>query len=76
MPDPERKIGSLNVSAISFGCMTLSHAYGVPPSKEAGRRMLNEALDRGYSMLDTAALYGFGANETLIGASIAHRRDE
>ena len=76
MPDPERKIGSLNVSAISFGCMTLSHAYGVPPSKHAGRRMLNEALDLGYSMLDTAALYGFGANETLIGMSIAHRRDE
>ena len=76
MPDPERKIGSLNVSAISFGCMTLSHAYGVPPSKHVGRRMLNEALDLGYSMLDTAALYGFGANETLIGMSIAHRRDE
>jgi hypothetical protein len=27
-------------------------------------------------MLDTAALYGFGHNETLIGKAIGHRRDE
>jgi len=71
-----RKIGSLEVSAVSFGCMTLSHAYGIPPSGEVGTRILNETLDEGYTMLDTAALYGFGANETLIGSAIGHRRDE
>jgi aryl-alcohol dehydrogenase-like predicted oxidoreductase len=56
--------------------MNLSHAYGIPPSPEQGARVLNHALDQGYTMLDTAALYGFGANETLIGNAIAHRRDE
>jgi aryl-alcohol dehydrogenase-like predicted oxidoreductase len=76
MSDNTRSIGEFEVSAISFGCMNLSHAYGIPPSPEQGARVLNQALDRGYTMLDTAALYGFGANETLIGNSIAHRREE
>jgi aryl-alcohol dehydrogenase-like predicted oxidoreductase len=56
--------------------MSLSHAYGHPPPAEDGARLLNQALDLGYTMLDTAALYGFGANETLIGNAIGHRRDE
>lgn len=71
-----RRIGEFEVSAISLGCMNLSHAYGIPPSAEHGARLLNQALDIGYTMLDTAALYGFGANETLLGNAIAHRRDE
>lgn len=71
-----RRIGEFEVSAISLGCMNLSHAYGIPPTTEHGSRLLNQALDSGYTMLDTAALYGFGANETLLGQSIAHRRDE
>ena len=71
-----RRIGQFEVSAISFGAMTLSHAYGRPPSHEDGGRLLNRALDAGYTMLDTAALYGFGANEELIGNTIGHRREE
>jgi aryl-alcohol dehydrogenase-like predicted oxidoreductase len=72
----KRKIGPLEVSPVGLGCMSLSHAYGTPPDAEHGRRLLNRALDIGYDFLDTAALYGFGANESLIGESIAHRRDE
>ena len=71
-----RAIGPFEVSPIGFGCMTLSHAYGTPPDAAHGRRILNEALDAGYTMLDTAALYGFGANETLIAEAIGHRRHE
>ena len=71
-----RRIGEFEVSAISLGCMNLSHAYGIPPAPEHGARLLNQALDLGYTMLDTAALYGFGKNETLLGESISHRRDE
>ena len=71
-----RKIGPFDVSAISFGCMNVSHAYGAPPSPEAAGRLLNEALDLGYTMLDTAALYGFGSNESLIGEYLGHRRNE
>jgi aryl-alcohol dehydrogenase-like predicted oxidoreductase len=69
-----RHIGPFEVSCISFGCMNLSHAYGSPPPEAQGERLLLEALERGMTMFDTAALYGFGVNETLVGRALkAHR---
>jgi aryl-alcohol dehydrogenase-like predicted oxidoreductase len=71
----ERQLGPFRVSAIGLGCMNLSHAYGSPPSAEQGERVLLSALDAGVSLFDTAALYGFGANETLVGRVMKpHRR--
>ncbi|HEY5724230.1 MAG TPA: aldo/keto reductase [Allosphingosinicella sp.] len=72
----KRKIGPFEVEPIGLGCMTLSHAYGTPPAKEDSIRLLNRALDLGYDLIDTAALYGFGANEELIREAIGHRRGE
>ena len=69
-----RKLGPFDVSAISLGCMNLSHAYGAPVSPEQGERVLLAALDAGVTMFDTAALYGFGANETLVGNVLAKHR--
>jgi len=71
-----RKLGPFDVSALGFGCMSLSHAYGTPPPPETAAAVLHEALDAGYTHVDTAALYGFGANETLIGRTLAGRRKE
>jgi aryl-alcohol dehydrogenase-like predicted oxidoreductase len=52
----------------------LSHAYGEPPPADAAERLLLQALDNGVTHFDTAALYGFGANETLVGRVLkAHR---
>ncbi len=71
----QRKLGPFTVSAISLGCMNLSHAYGAPVSAEQAERVLLAALDAGVTMFDTAALYGFGANETLVGNVLSkHRR--
>ncbi|WP_370529920.1 aldo/keto reductase [Salinispirillum sp. LH 10-3-1] len=61
---------------VGLGCMNLSHAYGVPPSEAEGIALLNRALDLGYNHLDTAALYGFGANESLLGKAVMQRRNE
>ena len=69
-----RKLGSFDVSAIGLGCMNLSHAYGAPVSKEQGERVLLAALDAGVTLFDTATLYGFGANETLIGNVLKKHR--
>ena len=71
-----RTLGPFSVSAIGLGCMSLSHAYGAPPPVEAGEALLLKALDLGYRFFDTAALYGGGANETLVGKALASRRDE
>ena len=73
---PTRQIGPLTVSAIGLGCMNLSHAYGTRPSDEEGTALLNHALDLGVTLLDTAALYGMGANERLVGKAVMHRRAE
>lgn len=56
--------------------MSLSHAYGTPPADEVAATVLLKALDLGYTHFDTAALYGFGANEALIGRTLNHRRGE
>jgi aryl-alcohol dehydrogenase-like predicted oxidoreductase len=55
--------------------MNLSHAYGAPPPPEQGEAVLLKALDLGVTLFDTAALYGFGANEDLVGKVLSpHRR--
>jgi hypothetical protein len=69
-----RRIGPFAVSAISLGCMNLSHAYGAPPPPEQAEALLHRALDLGVTMFDTAALYGFGANETLVGRVLRPHR--
>jgi aryl-alcohol dehydrogenase-like predicted oxidoreductase len=72
----KRRIGPFEVEPIGLGCMSLSHAYGTPPPADHAAQLLNRALDLGHDLIDTAALYGFGANEALIGEAIAHRRSE
>jgi aryl-alcohol dehydrogenase-like predicted oxidoreductase len=71
----QRCIGPFSVSALGLGCMNLSHAYGVPPPPQEGERLLLRALDLGVTLFDTAALYGFGANETLVGRALKPHRD-
>ncbi len=73
---PQRKIGPFSVSAIGLGCMNLSHAYGARPAEEDAVALLNHALDLGCNFLDTAALYGLGKNEELLGRGIMDRRNE
>jgi aryl-alcohol dehydrogenase-like predicted oxidoreductase len=63
----QRRIGPFSVSPLGLGCMNLSHAYGTPPSPEVAEKVLLKALDQSINFFDTAALYGFGANEKLVG---------
>jgi len=70
-----RKIGPFEVSAVGLGCMNLSHAYGTPPPRDVAIKVLHGALDGGITLFDTAALYGFGANESLVGDVLAHHRE-
>ena len=71
-----RQLGQFTVSEIGLGCMNLSHAYGAPVSSEQGERVLLAALDAGVTLFDTATLYGFGANETLVGRVMKPHRNK
>lgn len=70
-----RRIGQTEVSPIGLGCMNLSHAYGTPPAPEAAEALLLRALNLGVTHFDTAALYGFGNNETLVGRVLSPHRN-
>ncbi|MEH0842383.1 aldo/keto reductase [Micromonospora sp. CPCC 205711] len=63
------------VSAIGLGCMGMSFAYGTGDDAES-TRTLHRALDLGVNHLDTADMYGSGANERLLAPVLRARRDE
>ncbi len=73
---PKRKVGRHMVNPMGLGCMSLSHAYGFKPAEADAEKLLHRALDIGYDFLDTAAIYGLGHNETLIGRALKSRRSE
>ncbi len=72
-----RKLGKsgLEVSAMGFGCMGLSHAYGPPVDKGAGVALIRTAVERGVNFFDTAEVYGPFTNEELVGEALAPLRD-
>jgi aryl-alcohol dehydrogenase-like predicted oxidoreductase len=65
----------LSVSAIGYGAMGLSHAYGPPIAREDGVRLLRAAVERGVTLFDTAQVYGPFTNEALVGEALAPFRD-
>lgn len=71
-----RTIAGRALHPVGLGCMNLSWAYGSPPPREDAIRLLNRALDLGYNHLDTASIYGDGANEELIAEALKTRRNE
>jgi aryl-alcohol dehydrogenase-like predicted oxidoreductase len=72
-----RRLGksSLVASALGLGCMGMSQSYGTPDDAES-LATLNHAIDKGITMLDTADMYGGGANEELLAPILAKRRNE
>ena len=60
----------LEVSALGYGCMGLSHGYGDPLPREEGIAQLRRAFDAGVTFFDTAECYGPYANEELVGEGL------
>jgi aryl-alcohol dehydrogenase-like predicted oxidoreductase len=71
-----RKLGNNEkLSAIGLGCMSMSHAYGVPDDTES-IATLHNALDLGINFWDTADVYGSGKNEELLSKVLTTNRDK
>ncbi|UMP01966.1 aldo/keto reductase [Amycolatopsis sp. EV170708-02-1] len=71
-----RRLGGLEVGAQGLGCMGMSQAYGVRDDDTESIATVHRALELGVTMLDTANVYGAGANEELVGRAIAGKRDQ
>lgn len=70
----------LTVSAVGLGCMGLSHAYGAPTEKSQAIRLIQQAVDMGYTFFDTAEVYGTPddphQNESLVGEALKGCRNQ
>lgn len=75
----KRKLGNqgLEVSAIGYGTMGITTAYGAT-DEEGGIAAIRRAHELGVTMFDTAELYGggTGSNEIIVGRAVAPFRDE
>lgn len=66
-----RKLGSLEVSAIGLGCMSMNGGqYNPPRDKREMIRLMHAAIDRGVDFFDTAEVYGPFINEELVGEAL------
>src|ERR1700730_8723890 len=66
----------LEVSALGFGCMGLSYAYGPATEKQEAIKVIRAAYDGGVTFFDTAEAYGPFENEKLVGEALASVRDK
>src|SRR6266567_3939605 len=74
----KRKLGksNLEVSALGFGCMSISANYGPAADKNQGIKVIRAAREKGVTFFDTAEVYGPYTNEELVGEALAPFRDK
>lgn len=72
----KRKIGSLSVTPIGLGCMSMAGIYNPPQPKDAMVKLIREAVDQGLDFLDTAEVYGPFFSEEIVGEALKPVRDK
>ena len=68
--------GGLEVTALGYGCMGLSHGYGTPADRAHAIGMIRAAVERGVTLFDTAQVYGPFTNEEVVGEALAPFRND
>ncbi|MGO4194211.1 aldo/keto reductase [Rhizobium sp. YAF28] len=71
-----RKLGTLEVSEIGAGCMSISANYGPPADRAQGINTIRTAHENGVTFFDTAEVYGPYTSEDLVGEALAPIRDQ
>ncbi len=62
----------LKVSAVGLGC----NNFGMRCDLEASRKVIDQAIESGITLLDTADVYGGGKSEEIIGEVLGARRKD
>jgi aryl-alcohol dehydrogenase-like predicted oxidoreductase len=70
-----RKLGTLEVSALGYGCMGLEGTYGEPVPRPEAIDLIHAAFERGVTHFDTAEVYGPWTNELVVGEALKPLRD-
>ena len=66
-----RKLRTLEVSEMGFGCMSISANYGPATDRNQGIEVIRAAHEKGVTFFDTAEVYGPYTNEDLVGEALA-----
>src|SRR5690554_3565693 len=72
----KRKLGSLEVIELGFGCMNIAWAYGNPPTKENAIQLIRGAYKQGVRFFDTAEIYGPHISERTTGEALKDFRKD
>lgn len=72
----KRKLGSLEVSELGFGCMNIAWAYGPATEKKEAIKLIRSAYESGVTFFDTAEVYGPFYSEEVVGAALAPLRNK
>ncbi len=72
----KRRLGSLEVSEMGFGCMNIAWAYGNPPSKSDSIKLIQSAYEAGHRFFDTAEIYGPHTSDRIVGEALNSYRNE
>lgn len=72
----KRRLGSLEVSELGFGCMNIAWAYGNAPSKADSIKLIQRAFDAGHRFFDIAEIYGPHTSELIVGEALKSHRKE
>lgn len=71
-----RRLGTLEVSTLGFGCMNVAWAYGPPISKQDAIKIIRAAYDSSVTFFDTAEVYGPFVSEEYVGEALQPVRDK
>jgi len=71
-----RRLGTLEVSELGAGCMSISANYGPPADRNQGIKVIRTAYDSGVTFFDTAEVYGPFTNEDLVGEALQPIRNK
>jgi aryl-alcohol dehydrogenase-like predicted oxidoreductase len=67
---------NLSVSVVGLGTWAMGNDFWGPVDDDQSVRAIQEAVDNGINLIDTAPAYGAGHAEEVVGKAIQGRRDE